>query len=200
MKVETAGRSKETAIESGQRFLLTLPNLLSFLRIALIPFILILLNFPGPGWSLVAALLFVTASLTDFLDGYFARRYRMVTKVGKLLDPVADKLLTLTPLIMLIPLREVPAWVVVVMVWREMAVTLLRQVAAERGVVVDASLLGKEKVVFQLAAVTALILHYPYVGIDFHRVGMGLLYLALVVTLWSGTQYFYAVIQTLRER
>jgi CDP-diacylglycerol--glycerol-3-phosphate 3-phosphatidyltransferase len=81
-----------------------------------------------------------------------------------------------------------------------MAVTLLRQVAAERGVVVDASLLGKEKVVFQLAAVTALILHYPYVGIDFHRVGMGLLYLALVVTLWSGTQYFYAVIQTLRER
>jgi CDP-diacylglycerol--glycerol-3-phosphate 3-phosphatidyltransferase len=116
VKVETAGRSKETAIESGQRFLLTLPNLLSFLRIGLIPFILILLNFPGPGWSLVAALLFVTASLTDFLDGYFARRYRMVTKVGKLLDPVADKLLTLTPLIMLIPLREVPAWVVVVMV------------------------------------------------------------------------------------
>ncbi len=189
MKVETAPQS----------LLLTLPNLLSLLRIGLLPFILILLNFPGPGWSLFAALLFAIACLTDLLDGYIARRYQMVTKVGKLLDPVADKLLTLTPLIMLIPLREVPAWVVVVMVWREMAVTILRQVAAEKGVVVDASLLGKEKAVLQVAAVTVLILHYPYVGIDFHRVGMGLLYLALVVTLWSGVQYFHAVMRMLRE-
>lgn len=166
------------------------PNLLSFLRIAAIPFVVLFLFSPSPLASFLAALFFSAASTTDLLDGYIARQQKTETKVGKLLDPLADKLLINSGLIMLIPLDRVPAWIVVLIIGREVAVTGLRGVAAAQGLVIAASRWGKAKTIFQSIALIGLMLHYTYLGIDFHLLGTFLLWIALAITLWSGIDYF----------
>lgn len=166
------------------------PNLLSVARIWAMPLIVLLLLFPGRTASFLAALLFALACFTDFLDGYIARRYQLVTSIGKLLDTLADKLLILAPLIMLVSLRRIPAWMVVVIVWREMAVMALREAASRHGVIIQASRLGKSKTTLQDVALIVLLLHYPYFSIDFHVMGLALLWLAVIVTVWSGVDYF----------
>jgi CDP-diacylglycerol--glycerol-3-phosphate 3-phosphatidyltransferase len=166
------------------------PNLLSILRIASIPIVVAFLFFPGRLASFWAALFFSIASITDLLDGYFARHLNKESAVGKLLDPLADKLLIISAMIMLIPLGRIPAWVVVLIVGREVAVTGLRGIATREGLVIAASFWGKAKTVFQSIALIALILHYEYLGIDFHFLGMILLWAALIITLWSGLDYF----------
>jgi CDP-diacylglycerol--glycerol-3-phosphate 3-phosphatidyltransferase len=167
-----------------------LPNRLTFLRLACIPLVFFFLNFPGKLWSLLAALLFGIASVTDILDGFLARKYGAVTTFGKFLDPLADKLLVSVTMIMLIPLGRIPPWMVIVIISREMAVTALRGMAVNEGVVIQADRLGKFKTISQSIALGALCLHYPYLGIDFHYVGMIVLWAALVLTLWSGWNYF----------
>lgn len=125
------------------------------------------------------------------MDGYIARQQKSETAVGKLLDPLADKLLINSALIMLISLDRIPAWMVVLIVGREVAVTGLRGIATTQGLVIAASNWGKAKLVFQSMALIGLILHYKYIGIDFHFLGMLLLWIALVITLWSGIDYFH---------
>jgi len=169
---------------------LNLPNALSLLRLFAIPVILICLLFPGRLGSFLAALFFSLAFITDFLDGYLARKYGTVTALGKFLDPLADKILVCMTLIMLIPLDRTPAWMVVIIVAREIAVTGLRSAAVTEGIVIQASKLGKYKTFFQAMATIALCLHYEYLGIPFSAVGMVLLWFALILTLLSGWAYF----------
>jgi CDP-diacylglycerol--glycerol-3-phosphate 3-phosphatidyltransferase len=145
---------------------------------------------PTPLASFLAALLFSIASLTDILDGYIARQQKVESAIGKLLDPMADKLLINSALIMLIPLGRIPAWMVVLIVGREIAVTGLRGIATLQGMVIPASNWGKAKMVFQTVSIIGLMLHYEYFGINFHLLGMLLLWVALGITLWSGWDYF----------
>jgi CDP-diacylglycerol--glycerol-3-phosphate 3-phosphatidyltransferase len=178
--------------QKGQKVALNLPNALSLLRLLAMPIVLVCLLFPGKWGSSLAALFFTVAFITDFLDGYFARKHGAVTTLGKFLDPLADKILVSMTLIMLIPIDRVPAWMVVIIVAREISVTGLRSAAVTEGIVIQASILGKYKTFFQAVATIALCLHYEYFGVDFHTVGMLLLWLALILTLLSGWAYFKA--------
>jgi CDP-diacylglycerol--glycerol-3-phosphate 3-phosphatidyltransferase len=176
--------------EHQSKIILNLPNTLTLVRLISIPLVIICLSFKGRWGSFFAALFFGMAFVTDILDGYFARRYGAVTVVGKFLDPLADKILVCVTMIMLIPLGRTPAWMVMLIVAREIAVTGLRSVAASQGIIIQASSLGKYKTVFQATATIFLCLHYEYIGVDFHVVGMVFLWVALILTLWSGWDYF----------
>jgi len=167
-----------------------LPNLITLFRIGAIPFVVVFLFFPGALASFLAALFFCAASLTDLLDCYIARQQKSETPIGKLLDPLADKLLINSAFIMLIPLGRVPAWVVVLIVGREVAVTGLRGIASLEGSAIAASKWGKAKMIFQTIALIGLMLHYEYLGINFHSLGMLILWVALAITIWSGVDYF----------
>ena len=167
-----------------------LPNHLSLLRLIFIPAVVTCLYFPGRMGSFLAALFFGLAALTDLLDGFYARRYRVVTPWGKFLDPLADKLLISVTMIMLITLDRIPAWVVMLIIARELAVTGLRGIAIVEGQIIEVSILGKYKTIFQSVALICLCLHHQYFQIDFHIVGMVFLWVALVLTLWSGWMYF----------
>jgi len=170
--------------------LFNLPNTLTFARLVSIPIVLTCLSFPGRWGSFLATLFFVLASVTDILDGFFARRYGTVTVLGKLLDPLVDKLLVSLTMIMLIPLDRIPVWMVVIIIAREITLTGLRGIAASEGIFVQTSNLGKYKTILQSVALGGLCLHYVYLGINFHVVGMVFLWGALVLTLWSGWDYF----------
>ena len=174
----------------SEKTLLNLPNTLTFTRLVSIPIVLICLSFPGRWGSCLAALFFVSASVTDILDGFFARKYGTVTVLGKLLDPLVDKLLVSLTMIMLIPLNRIPVWVVIIIIAREIALTGLRGIAASEGIVIPASALGKYKTILQSVALGGLCLHYVYLDINFHVVGMVFLWGALILTLWSGWEYF----------
>lgn len=168
-----------------------LPNSITIFRILLIPVFVFFLLSPTKLFSFLALLVFSIASITDWLDGYLARRMGIVTTLGKFLDPIADKLLVNSALIMLVGLGRVPAWMVVIIIGREIAVTGLRSIASSEGIVIAASELGKGKTIFQISALIGLLLHYQYIGIDFHALGMVLLWIALAMTAWSGFDYFY---------
>jgi CDP-diacylglycerol--glycerol-3-phosphate 3-phosphatidyltransferase len=176
-----------------------LPNTLTLFRIACIPLIVLLLFFPHKTTSFLAALVFALASISDLLDGFLARRRQLVTTFGKFLDPLADKLVVSAALIMLIPLGRVPAWMVVVIVGRELAITGLRTVAVSEGKVISADYLGKQKMVFQIVAILGLLLHYDYYEVNFHAVGMFFMWLAVIITLWSGFNYFRSFWHVLEE-
>ena len=179
-----------------------LPNLLTAFRILLIPvFVVVLLN-PGREAAIVAALLFFLACWSDFLDGYLARRHGITTPLGKLLDPLADKLIVMAALVMLAAMtREprVPAWMVVLIVGRELAVTGLRAIALGEGILLAAEELGKYKMIFQMFALHGLLLHYRFLGVDFHAAGMYFLWISVVVGLWSGVDYHIRVIRHASE-
>jgi CDP-diacylglycerol--glycerol-3-phosphate 3-phosphatidyltransferase len=169
---------------------LNLPNTLTGIRLACIPLVLICLSFSGRLGSLLAAIFFSLAFITDILDGFYARKYGAVTVLGKFLDPLADKILVAGTMIMLISLGRIPAWMVVVIIAREMAVTGLRGVAVNEGIVIQASAWGKNKTIFQAVALAFLCLHYEYWRINTQAVGMLLFWVAVVLTLWSGWDYF----------
>ena len=166
------------------------PNTMTLARIAAVPLIVLLLMYENRGTCFLAAALFSLASITDYLDGYMARTRGMVSTLGKILDPLADKLLVASTLIMLTALGFIPGWIACIIVGRELAVTGLRCVLIENSQDVAASPLGKYKTGFQIAAIIPLILHYPYLGIDFNTIGTVLLYGALFFTAWSGADYF----------
>jgi CDP-diacylglycerol--glycerol-3-phosphate 3-phosphatidyltransferase len=170
--------------------ILSLPNGLTILRILVIPLILVLLFYIGRGYQLITGLLFLGAAVTDTLDGYLARRRGMVTTLGKFLDPMADKLLIVTALISLISVREIPVWMVIVIVGREIAVTGLRGIAASQGMVLSASTLGKYKTVFEVGSIFFLILNGSYFSMDFYSIGLALLWVALGIAVISGVDYF----------
>ena len=181
----------------------TLPNLLSLFRILLVPFLAYLMAFTDPVSCALAALVFIIASVTDMLDGYLARRNKSVSDFGKILDPVADKLLVVTALIMLVAIDRpgdayVPVWLVVIVVAREVAVTVLRGIALAEGIVIPADELGKYKLLVQTFALVGLMLHYNYLGIDFFVVGMYFLVLSTVLAVWSGVDYYVRFLWLLR--
>ena len=194
------------AVGRGTRTV-ALPNLLTFVRIGLVPVLVLTLLWPTMSGRALAAGLFLLACVTDFFDGWLARRHGLTTALGQLLDPLADKLLVAGALIMLAavpPEPRVPAWMAVVIVLREIAVTGLRGIASHGGVLVPARELGKYKVVVQMFALEALLIHYRYalpgVGleIDFHAAGMVLLWMALVLAVWSGVDYYVRILRELR--
>ncbi|MCK4503334.1 MAG: CDP-diacylglycerol--glycerol-3-phosphate 3-phosphatidyltransferase [Desulfuromonadales bacterium] len=180
--------------------LLNLPNILTLSRIAAVPIVVLLLLFESKENCFWAAAVFSVASITDWLDGYLARKWGIVTILGKFLDPLADKLIVMAALIMLIPLDRVPAWAVLVILSRELIVSGIRSIASAEGIVIAASNLGKYKTIFQMIAIIGLLLHYNYywffgVQFDFlypsmRNTGIFLFYISLVLTIWSGVDYF----------
>jgi CDP-diacylglycerol--glycerol-3-phosphate 3-phosphatidyltransferase len=166
------------------------PNALTLFRIAAVPLLVVLLLFPNRFCTFVAALLFSAAAITDFLDGHYARSRGLVSTFGKIMDPLADKLLVSSVFIMLTAHGWVPSWITCVIIGREMAITGLRNFIAEGSQDLSASKLGKYKTGFQIAAIIPLLFHYTYLGIDFHAIGTLYLWVALVLTVWSGADYF----------
>jgi len=187
--------------EDTKNTIINLPNMITVFRIVLVPVLFLLLFFsPGKLQSFFAGLVFSVASISDCVDGYLARRMNLVTDFGKFLDPLADKLLVGVALIMMIPLGRVPLWIVVIILGREVMVTLLRVISLRKGnKVIEASMTGKYKTGFQIAAIIPLLFHYEYnlglevfdFSVDFHVVGMAFLYAALVLTIWTGVYYLY---------
>ncbi len=170
--------------------ILSLPNGVSIIRIVAIPLILILLFSPERVFQWITAFLFLSISLTDMLDGYLARRRKMVTTLGKFLDPLADKLLVVTTLIALMELRGIPLWMVLIIVGREIAVTGLRGIAASHEIILSATVLGKYKTTFEVVALFFLILNGEILSLQIHSIGMGLLWVALILSVLSGIDYF----------
>jgi CDP-diacylglycerol--glycerol-3-phosphate 3-phosphatidyltransferase len=173
-----------------------LANKLTLMRILAVPVIVLLLYFPSVPTSWAALVVFVFAAVTDLVDGMVARSQQQVTNFGKFLDPLADKLLICSVLIMLVENDWAPAWVVILIMGRELAVTGLRAIAVDQGVVIAADKYGKIKTVLQIFALCPLILNYPLLGWDPRPLGMILLYAALVMTVVSGGKYMYNFYKT----
>jgi CDP-diacylglycerol--glycerol-3-phosphate 3-phosphatidyltransferase len=169
-------------------FAFNLPNLLTILRVVLVPVIVVALLAESPNGDALAAAVFAVAAFTDGLDGYVARSRSSVTTFGKLMDPLADKLLITAALVALVSLNRIAAWVAMVIIARELAVSGLRIIAAEQGAVVPASWLGKVKTFLKTAAIFALIIFEPApLAVDV------LLYLAVAMTVVSGADYFFGL-------
>lgn len=172
-----------------------LPNSVTMLRIGVVPVLLFLPMATTVSGSRFMAWAFILAAVTDILDGWLARRSggKDITRIGKLLDPLADKLIVSTALIMLLSIGRIPlwaSWMVVVIVGRELAVTGLRGIASSHGQIVAATGPGKLKTIAQTVATAALLFHFETVGLPAHDIGMTLLLIATVLTLWSGYLYF----------
>ena len=170
-----------------------LPNTITVVRVGVVPILLLLPWFPDRSSSLFIGWCFTIAGFSDLLDGWLARRGQQVTRIGKLLDPLADKLIVSTALIVLVATMRIPpwaTWMVVVIVGRELAVTGLRGLASSQGQVMAASGYGKIKTFAQNVAIGAMIFYYPSLIISFHAIGLALLGLATALTLWSGYAYF----------
>ncbi len=170
--------------------IMNLPNTLTLARIFLVPIVVAVLLGKGmPNWVFWGASLFLVTALTDLLDGYLARRRQQVTTLGRLLDPIADKLLISSALISLVWLQMVPAWMVVIIVGREFAVSGLRSIAAHEGFSINVSTLGKGKMVTQVAAVVGILLGHKYEGWvqDTAKI---LLWAVVILALVSMIQYF----------
>lgn len=187
----------------GKVFHVNLPNKITVSRVVLIPIFMIfmLVDF-GFGEivvlgtemqvsHLIGGLLFMFAAATDWVDGFLARKYNLVTNMGKFLDPLADKLLVSAALIILVELGSAPSWIVIVIISREFAVTGLRLIMAGGGEVVAANQLGKIKTVAQILAIISLLFNNIYFGSIGVPFGMIMLYIALIFTVWSGVDYFY---------
>jgi CDP-diacylglycerol--glycerol-3-phosphate 3-phosphatidyltransferase len=190
----------------SQSKLLNLPNILTMSRVAVVPVVVLLLLFESKDTCFWAALIFTLAAITDWLDGFLARKWGIVTVLGKFLDPLADKLIVMAALIMLIPLGRVPAWAVFIILARDLVVSGIRSIASAEGVVIAASNLGKYKTTFQMVAIIGLLLHYRYYwffGIEvnwlypsLHNAGIFVFYISLILTIWSGVDYFFNFYKT----
>lgn len=181
--------------------LFNLPNMLTMARIAAIPLVMLLIwngdrvNCVYAGW------LYAAATITDFLDGWLARRQGLVTVMGKFLDPLADKLIVMAMLVMLVGLHRVPGWMVVLLLAREMTINGLRAIASSKGFIIAAGPLGKYKTAFQMMGVAFLVIHYPApvrlmwfmdpMWIDFNQVGLWVIAISLVFSVWSMLAYFH---------
>jgi CDP-diacylglycerol--glycerol-3-phosphate 3-phosphatidyltransferase len=171
---------------------MNVPNLLSLSRILAVPVFIVLMLEPTPGRAIWAGVVFALASITDWFDGYYARKWDQITKLGKLLDPLADKILIASALIVLLNTDPelVPAWMVIIIVGREIAVTGLRAKAAAEGIIIAADTLGKYKVGAQITAVLSFILVHAVGGSFFVILGTAMLWISVLLALLSGGQYF----------
>jgi CDP-diacylglycerol--glycerol-3-phosphate 3-phosphatidyltransferase len=166
--------------------LVNIPTIITLSRIFLIP-VFILVTTTDP---LLGAGVFATASVTDLLDGYLARRQKQITRLGILLDPLADKLLVISALIMLVDMGMVPAWIAIIIILREFLVTGLRIVALSRNIMIPAESGGKIKTVAQVSSILILLIDRTSIGIDLYNTGIVLLSVAMIIGIISGTRYF----------
>jgi CDP-diacylglycerol--glycerol-3-phosphate 3-phosphatidyltransferase len=178
---------EETAVK-----IFNVPNLLSISRILSVPVFIILMLEPSPLRALSAGIVFSLASATDWLDGHLARKWGQVTKTGKLLDPIADKILIMSALVILVEIRSdvVHAWIAIVLIGREFAVTGLRAIASSEGIIIPAETAGKYKVGAQITAVLSLLLDY-YLDREWLRdLGSFALWIAMLLSVYSAVSYF----------
>ena len=178
---------------------MNLPNKLTILRVIMIPFFVAALLYDGganQNMRYVAAALFIIASLTDMLDGKIARKYNLVTNFGKFMDPLADKLLVCSALICMIELRELPAWMVIIIISREFIISGFRLVASDNGIVIAASYWGKFKTVSQMAMIIVLIMN---LGGVFDLIGTALIWISLILTVVSLIDYIAKNVQVLTK-
>src|SRR3954470_21550490 len=178
-----------------------LPNLVTMGRVVLVPFVLLFIDTFSPLRSFIASILYLGAAVGDALDGYLARSRGEVSMLGKFLDPLADKLIVTAVLVFMVALGRAPAWLVVVLIARDLAITGLRSIASAEGLVIAASDGGKIKTALQLVAIGTLLIHFCYpmlgaetllgrsVSVDYHNVGLTVLYLSVIVSLVSGAEY-----------
>jgi CDP-diacylglycerol--glycerol-3-phosphate 3-phosphatidyltransferase len=185
---------------------MNLANKITIARIALVPLLILFLQ-PYPEWLVqrygvfgfidrygvyLATLIFITAAATDKLDGYVARTYNQITNLGKLLDPLADKLLIATALIMLVQTDSVQSWAAVVIIGREAVITAIRVMAASKGVVLAADRYGKWKLVLQVAAIAGvLVQQFPIMSMNLLPIGSALMVVAVLLTVYSGVRYMF---------
>jgi CDP-diacylglycerol--glycerol-3-phosphate 3-phosphatidyltransferase len=195
LSTRTARRRRRRTLREDA---LNFPNLLTMGRIIVIPLVLVLLDRGGPRDCYWAALLFAGAAITDFLDGYLARKWGLVSVVGKFLDPLADKLIVMASLVWMVPMGRIAPWVVVLLLARDIGITGLRSIAASEGVVIAAGDSGKAKTALQMVGILMLMIGYPYrmnflmfdLGVvDLVHVGRWLIYISLVYSLASAAQY-----------
>jgi CDP-diacylglycerol--glycerol-3-phosphate 3-phosphatidyltransferase len=178
-----------------KRELTSLPNILTLLRIAIIPAVLVYIDNDSTTRSFIAAILYSASALTDFVDGYLARKWHMESLLGKFLDPLADKLLVMATLVFMVPLGRIDAWLVVLLLARELSITALRSVASSEGLVIAARQMGKHKTALQMGAILCLIIHFRYpvlftsIYVDFHAVGLYTIYISLVFSVFSAVEY-----------
>jgi len=167
----------------------TTPNFLTLIRILFVPVVVLMLFQRTPEWDLAAALTFGAASITDWIDGYIARKQQLITIYGKLLDPLADKFLVISSLVMLQELGRVHPVIVILLICRELAITGLRALASAEGVIIPASNSAKWKTAVQMFGIPfAMVIHRP-LGFPFYETGMVLIYISLAVSLWSAGDY-----------
>lgn len=188
---------------------LNLPNMLTLARIAAIPLVMVFIWGGEPEDCAIAAYIYSVATLTDFFDGWLARRRNLVTVMGAFLDPLADKLIVMAMLVMLVALHRVPAWLVVVIVAREITITGLRAVASIEGLVIAAGQDGKWKTALQMLGICCLLVHYAYpvnfywlyrVEVDFHMVGIYVLVGSLFFSVTSAASYFRKFFSALESK
>jgi CDP-diacylglycerol--glycerol-3-phosphate 3-phosphatidyltransferase len=177
---------------------MSLPNSLTLLRIFFVPLLVALLLTKEPNMDLWAVGVFLLAATTDLLDGYLARRRAQISRVGILLDPIADKLLTSAAFISLVELQQIPAWIVVIIIGREFAVSGLRSIASAEGFTMPASDLGKTKMVLQVVAITVIVLERRYPPLQ--PLGDVFLWLVVGIALLSAAGYFWAFWKKLEAR
>ena len=189
-------------VEEAAVKIFNVPNLLSLSRILSVPVFIILMLEPSPVRALVAGVVFSLASATDWLDGYLARKWGQVTKVGKLLDPIADKILIMAALVTLVEIRSevVHSWMAIVIIGREFAVTGLRAIAASDGIVIPAETVGKYKVGAQITAVLSLLLDYYLDKGWLTDLGRIALWIAIILAVYSAIQYFMKYWNQLDQR
>jgi CDP-diacylglycerol--glycerol-3-phosphate 3-phosphatidyltransferase len=209
LSIPSAARKRRRTLAEDA---LNLPNLLTLARVFAIPFLVWLLDTPTPVRNFWACIVFTAAAITDMLDGYLARKMGVVSVLGKFLDPLADKLIVMAALVWMVPMGRIPAWVVVLLLARELSVTGLRSVAASEGVVISAGQEGKTKTALQMIGIVALVLGYPYhlvylgfdLGVvDMVHVGRMLIYLSLLFSFASAAQYvrlFAAAVEAKEQR
>lgn len=176
-------------------FALNLPNVLTLLRILLVPVLVVALLDETANGDLLAAIVFALASATDAMDGYLARTRNDITTFGKLMDPIADKLLIISALVALVSLNRLAAWVAMVIIARELTVTVTRMHATQQGVIIAANSWGKAKTIVQVAAIFVLIV----AGQPTPTWADALVYLAVVITVVSGVDYFFGLRRVMRE-
>ena len=198
---DVGGRGGEGAGSNLRREITNLPNLVTIGRVVLVPFVLLLIDNYNPLRTFLASMLYVGAAAGDALDGYLARKRNQVSVLGKFLDPLADKLIVTAVLVTLVALGRAPAWLVVVLIARDLAINGLRSIASAEGLVISASDGGKIKTALQLVAIMMLLIHFQYpvlgtesvlghaINVDYHRAGLIMLYLSMVVSVFSGGQY-----------
>lgn len=204
MTTTTAAMERAPARAGNLRNELTnLPNLVTIGRVVLVPFVLLLIDNYSPLRTFLASLLYLGAAAGDALDGYLARKRNQVSVLGKFLDPLADKLIVTAVLVTMVALHRAPAWVVVVLIGRDLAINGLRSIASAQGLVIAASDGGKIKTALQLVAIMMLLIHFRYpilgaeallgqaVSVDYQNVGSKILYLSMIVSLVSGGDYLH---------